>query len=453
MSGKYHGLPDIDTAQDIFETPDEPDTLLRPADNGLGEDDIQPKKPSSNDIDASELPGRKKVKKVFGRGIRRRDPKDLPFRPRLPPLSRYTLSTSLSSDDDEDHVDEGQNTRPQFRESATSKLRRLKAEIAELESEISSSSRPQASSSNLTSESIERESTKRKSVLPPKQPTNLISELNGLKSRLDNLDIDGLPIEDPSHNQNFGSSKWNERLKRLDDSHARQNETNNVDEGSREEDGKGENSLGEIDKRLAILENTLGPIGEGLDSNGPLIPTLTKHSHLLTLLTQPRQLDAISRRIKLLLVDLDRAASASKKSPAIHQGGGGGHASDGKSGSKTDAEVTLNNGEYQNLIQLFGLMTRLDEYLPIVKPLLIRLKSLNNLHEESSNIAESLKKMNQQDKSDLNDIKELQSILERLQLGLDDSSQSILKNWESTQSRMKSLEDRLKSLEQYSNKL
>lgn len=188
------------------------------------------------------------------------DPKDSSFRPRLPPLSRHTLSNSLSSDEDS----EEENARPQFRESAASRLRRLKAEIAELESEVSSSSnQPQASSSTFTSEVKDG---KRKSVLPPKQPMDLISELNGLKDRLGNLDIDGLPIEDSYQNQNLGSSEWNDRLKRLNSSHIPQDDTDNVDGIIREDDGKAESSLGNIDKRLAVLENALGQIGEGLDT-------------------------------------------------------------------------------------------------------------------------------------------------------------------------------------------
>jgi nuclear migration protein JNM1 len=106
MNSKYQGLPDIvsiaveldsrnrscrfkDTAPDIFETADEPEPPLRPVgplslfstarrrmltmgqnDNGIAEDDAPPK-PTSEAIDSSGLPARRKAERVFGRGTRR----------------------------------------------------------------------------------------------------------------------------------------------------------------------------------------------------------------------------------------------------------------------------------------------------------------------------------------------------------------------------------------------
>ncbi|WWC68359.1 uncharacterized protein I206_102284 [Kwoniella pini CBS 10737] len=414
MGSKYQGLPDIDTAQDIFETPDEPDALLRPADNDFEEDDRVIPKSNSDNIDSTGLPGRKRVEKVFGRGIRRKDPSDLSFRPRLPPLSRHTLSSD--EDDDEDEV------QPKLRESATSRLRRLKAELADLENEINA--QPQASSSRTIPEE-----GKRKSVLPPKQPLDLISELSGLKDRLGKLDVDGLPLKEQAE---IGNSGWNERLSSLNGKQTIHREDGNANLNTHVRDV----SLGEIDKRLATLEDTLGPAGEGLYQNGPIIPILSKHSQLLSLLTQPRQLDAISRRIKLLLVDLDRATTASKRSPAIHQGS-----------TETSSTISLSTNEYDNLQQLFGLINRLDTYLPILQPLLIRLKSLNDLHNEVGTIADSLKRLKATEKDESGEIKQLEEILSKLNSGLDTAVAGIMKNWESTENRIKSLEDRLGQLE------
>ncbi|WVQ65215.1 uncharacterized protein L199_003388 [Kwoniella botswanensis] len=430
MTTKYHGLPDIDTAQDIFETPDEPDSLLRPGDSGLADDEHNTIKLNSENIDVSGLPGRKNVEKVFGRGTRRRDPKDLSFRPRLPPLSRHTLSTySPSSSEDED-------SGSQFKESSISRLRRLKAELAELESEISS--QPQASTSGSVSIPDGREG-KRKSVLPPKQPINLISELNGLKERLGKLDIDELNLVD---SDGLGPAEWDDRLKRLTGTVNSQSQegrdVHQEDNGNR----KRQYSLGEIDKRLAILENALGPLGEGTNQNGPLIPTLTKHSHLLSLLTQPRQLDAISRRIKLLLVDLDRAASSSNKRNTTTN-----LSADSEKPSSSSSNVNLSQSEYHNLQQLFGLLSRLDGYLPIIQPLLIRLKSLNELHNDAATIAESLKQLKIQDKNNSTEIGQLQAILDKMNKGLDQAVQGIMSNWSSTEGRIKGLEERLGALE------
>lgn len=198
------------------------------------------------------------------------DPKDLSFRPRLPPLSRHTISTNLSSDDSSND-EEQEDDKPQLRESATSRLRRLKAELSQLESELSSQSPPQPQAEGSGSSSKEG---KRKSVLPPKQPINLISELNDLKGKLGKLDIDGYPIPEQG-NERIGTSEWNDRLNKL---HAISTSRSTEVDGEGEEgisdriiadstDRKigQESSLGDIDKRLALLEDIIGPVGERLD--------------------------------------------------------------------------------------------------------------------------------------------------------------------------------------------
>lgn len=162
---------------------------------------------------------------------------------------------------------------------------------------------------------------------------------------------------------------------------------------------------------------------------------MNRLDNLLSLLTQPRHLDAISRRIKLLLVDLDRAAAASRRSNTQTQ-----------TSSEKQSNMTLPVSEYNQLQTLFQLLPRLDPLLPIVTPLLNRLRSLSGLHSEASEIAESLRKMESEDKSSNDEVKELKVIMDAMKKGLEESGKMVLKNWEGVEGRMKSLEDRLKAL-------
>lgn len=70
MTTKYRGLPDIDTAPDVFETTDEPEIVLKPSDVRPGDEDSV-LKPVSEDIDAGGLPPRRKAERVFARGTRK----------------------------------------------------------------------------------------------------------------------------------------------------------------------------------------------------------------------------------------------------------------------------------------------------------------------------------------------------------------------------------------------
>lgn len=218
-------------------------------DNGINDDDL-PIKAHSELIDASGLPARRKAERVFGRGVRR-DPTDLSFRPRLPPANRHRSSSSSS---EEEVV---------ARETPAARLRRLKAELEEVEAEL----RDGASSSTGTSrrkatkdnEGAEEDVPgKRRSVLPPREPIDLVGELAGLKDRLD-----AVTVGDPPRSSGAGGSEWKERLQKL--SHP-------VDSSPGEgagtqsgvDDGK-QAGLSEIDKRLATLEDLIGPSDPSLD--------------------------------------------------------------------------------------------------------------------------------------------------------------------------------------------
>ncbi|WVR05591.1 hypothetical protein IAU60_002610 [Kwoniella sp. DSM 27419] len=424
MTTKYHGLPDIDTAADVFETPDEPEDVLRPAETGL-EADEGLVKGHVEGLDVTGLPARKKVERVFGRGTRRPDPSNPSFRPRLPPLSRHRSSSSSDSDEEV----------PTPRETAAARLRRLKAELAEVEAELGSTSHAGPSSAGPqggAEASSSRVVPKRKSVLEPRKPIDAFSELSSLKQRLEQVDSassgSGVPCRDASR------SEWKERLERLQSQDPSRTSRMHAEDSAGERVAQS-SSLGDIDKRLAVLEDTLGPIGDGQDQSSPIMPMLKRHHHLLTLLSQPRQLDAISRRIKLLLVDLDRATAASRRGAK------------GQAQPEAGADLNLTEGEYDSLQSLFAILPRLDPLLPIVSPLLARLRSLSELHAQASDVVDSLRRLQADDKRSTEEAKELSEVVAKIQSGLDEATGAIAKNWAGVEDRFRSLDERLRVLE------
>ncbi|WVQ85722.1 hypothetical protein IAT38_007888 [Cryptococcus sp. DSM 104549] len=432
MATKYRGLPDIDTAPDVFETVDEPETVLKPSESGLGDEEA-PIKPTSEAIDANGLPSRRKAERVFARGTRRLDTSTLSFRPRLPPLPRYGSSSSDS--------DEPSPSVP--RESAAARLRRLKAELAEVEAEIGSSS----ATTGASTAGQEAEG-KRRSVLPPRKPVDVVAELTSVRERLERIELDGEDVvkakEPAAGSTGVGAGGgWKERLERLVTAEQRKGE---VKPGGREETGGAREATGlsGLDKRLALIEEAVGPIGDGLDqaTSAPLLSTLNKHDHLLTLLTQPRHLDAISRRVKLLLVDLDRAAAASRRT-----GPGGAPIPSQAATDKAATNITLSQAEYAQLLSLFSVLPRLDPLLPILAPVLARLRSLAGLHAEASDVAEGLRRLQTKDKREREEVKELGEVVKSVQNGVADAAVGMQKNWEGLEGRMLALEKRLKDLE------
>lgn len=171
-----------------------------------------------------------------------------------------------------------------------------------------------------------------------------------------------------------------------------------------------------------------------------MLPSLARSDHLLSLFTQPRHLDAISRRVKLLLVDLDRAATASRRNP---------HTTPnlGSSPEKQPSTLSLSQAEYGQLQQLFGILPRLDPLLPIVDPLLTRLRSLQSLHAEAGEMAEGLKRLQTEKKDSSEETAEMREVVDEVQKGMSEAAVSIEKNWKSLEARLSELNGRIKGLE------
>lgn len=156
--------------------------------------------------------------------------------------------------------------------------------------------------------------------------------------------------------------------------------------------------------------------------------------HVLNVLTQPRQLDSIARRVKLLLVDLDRASAASRR----------------VSGAVTadrSASTPAPNIDQEALQSLFALLPRLDPLIPIIPPLLARLRSLSTLHAEALGVAADLRELQSADRNVTEEEHELRSIVSGVQQGITESLSGIANNWEAVQGRIKALEERVASLD------
>ncbi|KAH8119349.1 nucleophile aminohydrolase [Phellopilus nigrolimitatus] len=104
---------------------------------------------------------------------------------------------------------------------------------------------------------------------------------------------------------------------------------------------------------------------------------LTKLNTQLTLLTQPRHLDSISRRLKLLISDLDRL-SASQHAP------GGGR----RQAQVTHAPAAGAPSPLQE--QILPLLARLAPHLPHLPHLLTRMRTLSGLHAAAADVQGAL---------------------------------------------------------------
>lgn len=271
------------------------------------------------------------------------------------------------------------------KESHLAKLRRLQAEVRQLEADLGEG----GSAATATRPSV-----------TAKQPVDVVSELSTLREKLtlasSSVDINATAVEPQL------------QLPRAADATSPPKPIDS-----------------ELDKRLAALERLVGTSEREEPS---LSESLTRLDHLVSILTQPRHLDSISRRVKLLLADLDRA-SASRKPD-----------------TPSEDATTLTSEEYEHLQSLFKLLPRLDPLLPVIPPLLTRLWSLSTLHTEALGIAHDLREMQGADAGAREQEGELKAVVEGVRQGMAEAAGLIQGNWESLQGRISDLDTRIKRL-------
>lgn len=214
--------------------------------------------------------------------------------------------------------------------------------------------------------------------------------------------------------------------------------------------------VSEFDRRLGHLEKSIGSgtidaTSESSTTVQPVLSSLNRLENIVSLLAEPRQLDSISRRIKLLLTDLEKSSTLiSKTSNGISSGRGvkTDKASRGETGEGIqDGTTTVSAEEMQKLNALFALLPRIDPVLPIISPLLTRLRSLDALHSSASSFAETLDALEVDSNAIEQGHEEMNELVKKLEEGIESQGDRIKNNWESLETRLDALGKRLVALE------
>ncbi|GAA5996170.1 hypothetical protein JCM5350_000490 [Sporobolomyces pararoseus] len=470
---KYASLPDIDlSGSDVFETPDLPPQHAYSGDSD-SEDEYLNRTNSSpattrrqqaakqagllteTNINQDRLDA-KEARERFGRVERERNEKQAREQPtrtrrRLPSTEEYVLEDERE------------------KESPLERLRRLRSEVAELEDEVrrNPTPPPTITKSEETEEtSQEKGKGKKREVSPAvilQQLQMLRGDLRGLEPKLETGVLEGTGEKEDEGTGEFESKAKASLglLNRLGKGLDEDSEVNGTNRATvSDEEAKPSAGEGELERRLAELEKLIGANEADIDETNshpvPLVATLSRLDHLLTLLTQPRHLDSISRRVKVLTSDLERIHESRRKLGDTRplnvalQGGVMTLSTTGGSGSATSSSSTAAPGgstsasnippdALQKIDSLFSLLPRIDPLLPLAPRLLTRLRSLQSLHQSSATFSTTLSSL-QTEVSGLSERKEgLEQVLNTLE-------ESFKGNQEKFEGNLKGLETRLEGL-------
>jgi nuclear migration protein JNM1 len=144
----------------------------------------------------------------------------------------------------------------------------------------------------------------------------------------------------------------------------------------------------------------------------------------LALLTQSRHIDAISRRLKMLLTELERVSVAQQ-----HR----------RQGSQA-------NGTHHNQEQLLSTVNRISPSLPQIPHILARLRTLSTLHAAAGEFQDTLGDLEQEQKKLHGTLLELQSAVDTVEKSLEENRNVVKGNVTGLDARVEGLLKRLEDL-------
>ncbi|KAJ3574645.1 hypothetical protein NP233_g1619 [Leucocoprinus birnbaumii] len=397
MSGtKYADLPDIDTAPDIYETDDVfPTTQFTKAESSdeegpqnrhAGKKQIPP--PTKEELDMSGLMDLEAATKKFMKAERRN-------------RSRSTYVYPPSPDSSP--TDQSGAPRPI---PLSQRLRLLNTELTALEIELSDPSNP------LLQKEREEDNV---------DPGELIKDLVVVRGRLDKLR--------KGHEGRARLIGTVLEKERKEPETEEEEESESEDENSNDPEASKMRNLIDIDKRVGELEKIIGSSSAALDETSPLppplLPLITRLNSQLALLTQPRHIDSISRRLKLLLSDLDRASVAQQHRRYPSQ------------------QTSLITPIPENLLPI---LSRLGPALPQIPHILTRLRTLSALHTSAADFQATLEDLEKEHRKVHDALNELDDAIKTVEKSLEENRGVVKKNVADLEGRVESLLQHLEEL-------
>ncbi|CAG8556554.1 10525_t:CDS:2 [Diversispora eburnea] len=427
MSSKYSALPDIDTQQDVYETPDSPEDVEVEDDEYLNIEE-----PNEDIISEKIIVGDTigKFKETPGEANETEAEKANRHKKIL--YKQYIKRTALDTNEYEIIPKD-----PELKETPLQKLHRLMFEVQDL------------------GEEIEKNKDKETPKKPPhsallSQISSLQNDLTRIGQTLGETDIsveqDGTIIKQTELGKklihqlrtfkNIGLPKENGKSDKAGDhvnghSEPAENGKNMVTyELFYSPETARVHTLAkttELDERISTLEKLLGTAhGQNFEdlstsiTNTNLLAEVDKLDQHMQILAQPRHLESVSRKAKTLVNELEKVNELRNKELA-----NGGF-------------ITYETEEKINY--LFALLDKVDPLMTIAPSLVNRLKSLQQLHQEAAVFSETIKMLSSEQNKISEEVKNLDEVTGNV------NDDAIQRNIEAMDSRISDLTQRLDKL-------
>ncbi|CEJ81703.1 Putative Dynamitin [[Torrubiella] hemipterigena] len=200
----------------------------------------------------------------------------------------------------------------------------------------------------------------------------------------------------------------------------------------------------DFDRRLVILERSLGlalSSANEIGENGlprAILPTLDAMEKQMSTIAQAStaNLDAISRRVRTLAQDQDRLNDTREKAKALREELGRNETP--ASGEESEQDTKVN--------ALYAILPTIENLSPILPPLLDRLRSLRTIHADAATASQTLDQIEQRQADMTAELKQWNEGLTKLEAAIKAGSTT-------NESNLKVMEGWVKELEQKMEKL
>ncbi|KAI0889706.1 Dynamitin-domain-containing protein [Annulohypoxylon maeteangense] len=421
LNRKYAALPDLDSAPDIYETPElTDDNSTIPTTAGRSQSDNE-----FDDDDDDDAPGishsRLRIDQARSRFMPSQvDARDVDFSDRLNGKRKSYKTSSRRQRILEDGTEQiGDLSDEEEDEDLARKIARLKREIEEAKEEYG-----------------KRKAESKDSA--PDQEEVLVSLSQALE------EMSTLPEREIAIRDYQKSSKQSKDENR-DSAQSVDEATYTVTYAPNYEQSHALATAADFDRRLVLLEKAIGITSSAmpeLESNGlsrAIMPTLdTLQNQILTLSeASTSSLDSISRRVRTLTQEAEQLEKSRKAAKAAQDS----LASSGASPVEPD------DSEHTAKINaLYGTLPTIESLTPLLPPLLDRLRSLRAIHADAATANDTLERIENSQSEMAADIKEWREALEKIEGSMGERGTAMTANMKVVEGWVKDLEAKVATL-------
>ncbi|KAI1813322.1 Dynamitin-domain-containing protein [Poronia punctata] len=424
VNRKYADLPDLDSAPDIYETPeltDDNSTVPTTVDRSQSDNEFNDDDDYDNEHDDGISRSRLRVDQARSRFLPAQvDARDVDFSDRVYGKRKsYRASSRRQHVLKDGTVEIGDLSDEEGSEDLERKLARLKREILEAKEEFARQ--------NKASE--DAPSTKQN------------EELLVLSQALEELSVQ---TEEPPRPQPRLAVPA-QKLPKDEDSPfpPTDNATYTVTYAPHYEQSHALAKVADFDWRLSLLEKAIGisatPELEGNRLPRAIMPTLeTLQNQIMTLSeASTASLDSISRRVRTLTQEaeqLEKSRKAAKTAQEELSSAGG------PTVEADDAE------QIAKINALYGTLPTIENLTPLLPPLLDRLRSLRTIHADAATASETLARIEESQREMASDIKQWREGLEKVESTMKEGETAMSGNMTVVEGWVKELEAKVAQL-------